>query len=404
MQRLLLLLASVLIVCVALAADAPESQARWWKGNTHTHTLWSDGQAAPEVPTDWYRSNGYHFLVLSDHNILQQGERWFPVSEDGKSRLKPAELEGLLERFPGEVQLRDGAKGREMRLVTLAELKARFERAGEFLLVPGEEVTASWRDEAGTSYAVHINAMGLRDRVPPRGGDSVAGLMNDALDAIEAHGKEHGVPVLAHINHPNMGWGVSWEDLAQMRADRFFEIYNGHRSVRNHGDATHPGTEEMWDRANARRVSDLDLPLLYGVATDDAHDYYGGKTSVTGRGWVQVWATELSEAALIGAMKAGDFYASSGVTLQVVSRGPKRYLVDIEEEEGVTYTTRFIGVLEGSEEPVVLAETGEDPAAYDYTGEELFVRAVVTSSEDHPDPYAAGDKEAAWTQPSAPGR
>src|SRR5262245_32769399 len=51
----------------------------WLKGNTHTHTLWSDGDAAPEKVADWYKSHGYDFLVLSDHNIMLDGEKWRKV-------------------------------------------------------------------------------------------------------------------------------------------------------------------------------------------------------------------------------------------------------------------------------------------------------------------------------------
>jgi hypothetical protein len=47
----------------------------------------------------------------------------------------------------------------------------------------------------------------------------------------------------------------------------------------------------------------------------------------------------------------------------------------------------------------VLAETKSNPAAYAFTGEELYVRAQVVSSEDHPNPYAKGDKQRAWVQP-----
>ena len=44
-------------------------------------------------------------------------------------------------------------------------------------------------------------------------------------------------------------------------------------------------------------------------------------------------------------------------------------------------------------------ETTDNPAVYTFRGDELYVRAVVTSSVDHPNPYAEGDKEAAWAQP-----
>ncbi len=43
---------------------------RWYKGNTHTHTLNSDGDSTPDAVVQWYREHGYQFLVLTDHNFL----------------------------------------------------------------------------------------------------------------------------------------------------------------------------------------------------------------------------------------------------------------------------------------------------------------------------------------------
>ena len=42
--------------------------SNWYKGNIHTHTTESDGDADPDFVTRWYRDHGYDFLVLSDHN------------------------------------------------------------------------------------------------------------------------------------------------------------------------------------------------------------------------------------------------------------------------------------------------------------------------------------------------
>ena len=65
----------MLLACVlcALAACHKPSVAtghitasdRWWRGNTHTHTLWSDGDDIPELVADWYKRNGYHFLAIT---------------------------------------------------------------------------------------------------------------------------------------------------------------------------------------------------------------------------------------------------------------------------------------------------------------------------------------------------
>lgn len=55
--------------------DTPEPTQRWWKGNLHTHSLWSDGDDFPEMIPDGYKRDGYHFLVLSDHNVPPEERR-----------------------------------------------------------------------------------------------------------------------------------------------------------------------------------------------------------------------------------------------------------------------------------------------------------------------------------------
>ena len=54
----------------ARSATAAGSAGRWFKGNTHTHTLNSDGDSTPDEVVRWYRDHSYHFLVLTDHNFL----------------------------------------------------------------------------------------------------------------------------------------------------------------------------------------------------------------------------------------------------------------------------------------------------------------------------------------------
>lgn len=404
MQRLVLLGAFLLtLLLVSWLPAGGGSEPRWWRGNTHTHTFWSDGDAAPEVAAEWYRDRGYEFLVLSDHNGLSVGERWFPVSEDGSRRLSAEELDGLIERFGAEqIEVREREGRREMRLKTLAELRERYEEPGRFLFIQGEEITSSWRQvEPKRDFPVHINAIHLESYIPPRGGQSVVDLMNKVLGDVAAHAEESGNEVLAHINHPNFGWGITWEDLAAIENERFFEVYNGHRGVRSDGDADHPSTERMWDLANARRCTELGLPLLYGVATDDSHHYGGQTVAMPGRGWIMVLSEELEPNALLRAMKAGDFYASTGVGLKSIAGDGSTYRVEIEAEEGLRYRTEFLGATKEGAEPRVFAATDGNPAVYTMTGAELFVRARVTSSRLHPNPFADGDFEQAWTQPIA---
>jgi hypothetical protein len=388
-------------------APAPRGEpaaARWFRGNTHTHTLWSDGDAAPELAVDWYVRHGYDFLVISDHNILPEGDFWRPLG-DGYQEARPALVAALRARFgPDSVELRRGPDGREeMRLRTLGELRAQFERPGRFLLVTGEEISDSF-----DGRPIHHGAVNLTRTIAPPGGETVRDLLRRTLRLIAEEGRRTGRPVLGHLNHPNYEWGVSAEDLAAVPEERFFEVYNGHRLVRNEGDAGHPGTEAIWDRVLAARLGTLGGPPLYALATDDAHDFLAnpGGTSNPGRGWVVVRAAELTADAITAALLAGDFYASSGVALAGVRADGEGLTVEVEAEPGVTYTIRFVGTRRPGEAPGAHPEVGEllaeiagPRATYRFAGDELYVRATVVSSRRHPNGYSPDDRETAWVQP-----
>ena len=75
-----------------------------------------------------------------------------------------------------------------------------------------------------------------------------------------------------------------------------------------------------WDITLALRLGKHRLPVVYGLATDDAHGYheYGVGKVNPGRGWVMVKAPFLTAEAIVKGMEAGDFYASTGVVLNEV--------------------------------------------------------------------------------------
>jgi hypothetical protein len=395
------------------ASDEPASP-RWLRGNTHTHTLWSDGDAPPETAVAWYVDHGYDFLVLSDHNLVQNGERWFDVSPDG--RLTPAKVDAVRERFGDEwpeMATNDDDGGERMRLRTLAELKRAFDRPDEFVLVPGEEVTSSHR-----LSQIHINALNVDATIPAAKGESVQATLQANLDAIIAWGKANDRPVLAHLNHPNFRKSLASVNLAEMRGERFFEVYNGHRSVENERVGDRPSTEEMWDLALVARLHGGagDGEPLYGIATDDAHDHYAANAvSIPGRGWVMVRCDVVEPDAIIEAMRRGDCYASSGVFLDDIRVEEGRLIVDpaavVDASAEETLTVEFIGTRVVDGEPGKIGEVlarveqplgSGEPVAYRFADDELYVRARLTSSRPHPRPYAEGDREMAWTQPATP--
>ncbi len=384
---------------VSMACTGARS-GQWYRGNTHAHSLWSDGDAAPEAVVQWYRDHGYDFLSLTDHDVLQRGERWYRVSEAGP--LTPERLGDLRRTFgPQWIETRRDEEGERMRLKTLAELRERFEVPGAFLLIEGEEIS-----DYCAGKPLHINVFNPVEHIPIQGGETIMETVERDLQAINEQAATTGRNLLAHINHTNWRWALTAEELASMQGTHLFEVYNGSTGCNNYGDETHPGMDEVWDIANTLRLTRLGLGPLYGVATDDTHNYFAVNPEVhhPGRGWIVVRTPVLETDAVLDAMRAGEFYASTGVELLDVQRGRNRYLVEMAVEDGVSYTTRFIGTRMRGDDPgepgIVLHETTANPAVYRYDGDELYVRARVVSirMQAHP---AAGEEapEQAWTQP-----
>jgi hypothetical protein len=389
----------------------------WWKGNLHTHSLWSDGDDYPEMIVEWYKTNDYNFLALSDHNVLLQGEQWIDVTNN-KGGL--AALEKYLIRHGTNWVERREFKGKEqVRLKTLNEFRKLSEEPGRFLLIASEEIS-----DRHLTAPVHLNATNLRELIKPQGGSNVFEVMQNNVNAVLDQRMRTGQPMFPHLNHPNFGWGVTAEELMRVQGERFFEVHNGHPAVHNEGDATHSGVERMWDIILTWRLAVLNMGPIFGIGVDDSHNYHGEgpDQSNSGRGWVMVRAPRLTPEAILQAMEAGEFYASSGVRLKDARRGKDWYEIEIEPEEGVTYTTQFIGTRRGfdrSNEPVrnaagealrvthryskdvgeVFADVNGATATYTLKGDEFYVRAKVISSKLKRNPYLKGETEAAWTQP-----
>lgn len=365
---------------------------RWYKGNLHTHSYWSDGDEFPEMILDWYKTHGYDFVALSDHNTMARGEKWIKVV---KSRMYAEAFDKYLAKFGPEWVTYKVDSGRtHVKLKTYPEYKKRFEDKN-FLIVPAEEITDRFEGKP-----IHLCATNLQNVLPPQGGTSVMETMQRNVDAVLAQRKETGVPMFPHINHPNFYYAISTQDMIGLRGERFFEVYNGHPLVHNEGDSLHPGTEQMWDEINVAYFK-RQQPLLMGLGTDDSHSYhqFGTAYSNAGRGWVMVYATSLEAGTLIEAMERGDFYSSSGVTLKDVSVQKKTLSVEVAEEAGVTYTIEFIGATADDEKAKVLKRIMGTKASFQLTAQHLFVRARITSSKMKPNPYRENEVEMAWTQP-----
>ena len=323
--------------------------------------------------------------------------------------------------------------GGEVRLKPLAEYRTLFEEPGRFLMIPSMEVTSAWkRPKTATTPEqtgpVHMNLTNPRTLVAPVAADNAVEIMQRSVEAVRAQREATGQPMFIHLNHPNFVWGITAEELMQVHHEKFFEVYNGHPGVHNAGDAAHLSNEEIWDVVLTRRLAELKLDVMYGIGVDDSHNYHEqmlGKSN-SGRGWVMVRACHLTPESIILAMEAGDFYATSGVTLKDVTRTATTLALEIQTEPGVTYVTQFIGTRRGYDPAsqllparegdaaaaktlphrryskdvgAVLAEVKGATASYTLQGDELYVRARVISSKAKVNGSVADEFETAWTQP-----
>ena len=366
---------------------------RWYKGNLHTHTYWSDGDEYPELVLDWYKTHGYDFVALSDHNTLARDEKWVRVIKSG---FYEASFKKYVERFGKEWVTSKIESGRTLvKLKTYPEYKKLMEDKN-FLIIPAEEISDKFEGKP-----IHIGGINLQTFVPPQHGTSVTETMQRNVDVVLKQRKETDIPMFPHINHPNFHYAISVQDMIDLHGERFFEVYNGHPEVNNEGDSTHVGMEQMWDLINIGYFK-KNQPLLLGMGTDDTHDYhqFGPSFSNSGRGWVMVLSSSLEPHTLIDAMERGDFYASSGVTLNQVKVLKNEISLDVKSEQGVNYTIEFIGVAKGAESAMVLKRIAGTSGKFKITSQHAFVRARVISSRPKPNsPYGESEFEMAWTQP-----
>lgn len=333
----------ILVLMLAALATA-DAQGKWFRGNTHTHTLNSDGDSPPDSAARWYRDHGYQFLFITDH----------------------------------EKQTDPGP------------LNQKFGVPGKFMLIAGQELTQRVVDS--THYRklrqAHVNALGAREVVMPQGergrasGITMREGYADNVARIRAAG---GIP---QINHPNFIWSVRLQDLVALPDSVLLEIANAHTGVNNAGDDTSPSTEALWDSLLTRGKT------IFGVADDDAHSFRpqdadSYELTRPGRGWIMVRADTLTADAILGGIRRGDFYASTGVMLDSLTMSGSELRLSMTERQEARFLTEFIG--SGGQ---VLARVRGPHASYPIKGNEGYVRARVTDSNGR----------RAWTQTVRVGR
>ena len=168
----------------------------------------------------------------------------------------------------------------------------------KLLLIPGEEITLN------LPYTIHINAIGIKKVIEPTLRSTKVKTLQANIDNIINSGG------LAEINHPNFRWALNEKDLVQVRGAHFIEVFNGNYNTHNYGGGGKKSVEEMWDEMLSKKIK------IWGVAVDDSHHFkeeFAPHRHNPGRGWVEVFAKNLSEKNILDSMRNGNFYFSNGV-------------------------------------------------------------------------------------------
>jgi hypothetical protein len=310
---------------------ASAQTGHWFRGNTHTHTLQSDGDSPPDSIARWYRDHGYNFLFITDHEKLTD-----PVP-----------------------------------------LNAKYGLPGKYLLIQGQEVTQRVADSTHVDKIrqAHLNSLGASQLVMPIGKNGLASgiTMREGyatnVAAIRAAG---GLP---QINHPNFRWSVRLSDLTELPDSSLIEVMNAHTGVNNDGDALGtPGTEALWDSLLTRGK------VIFAIGDDDAHSFRPANADAyeltrPGRSWIVVRADTLTAPAILSGIRRGDFYASTGVMFENFTSDANELKITIKPVADSRYRTEFIG-----RAGEVLATVNGLVATYVIRGNEGYVRARVTDS------------------------
>jgi len=143
------------------------SPMHWYRGCLHCHSNVSDGDSSPEKVVEWYRSRGYDFIALTDHNRFTDVDR------------------------------------------------AGLNRHNNFLVIGGEEVTMNCKNRP-----VHINGIGIRHLVKPIRAKSIEEMVAVTVLNIRKAGG------IAQIDHPFYMGRFSEKELGVIGGFFLLEVHN----------------------------------------------------------------------------------------------------------------------------------------------------------------------------------
>ncbi len=255
---------------------------KWYKGNLHCHTTNSDGKSSPQRVASYYKSLGYHFLGISDHNHLTKLEEYG---------------DNLDENFIG-IPCCEYSGARNCHVLALNVNNA---------VGPTDRNMGEWPKEK---------------------------ILQDGINKIS---HAHGIPVICH---PSWEWTFTEKEIMLTKNCSFFEVCNAAPDCNSYPTPGLSANEQIWDKllsANFR---------FKGIATDDAHLYhrnYDPRISIGGKGWIVVKSKNLVKKNILNAIINGCFYATTGIEILQYSVTKKQIRISIHPKGREKVTFEFFG-------------------------------------------------------------
>lgn len=246
---------------------------------------------------------------------------------------EPVWLESPYDANPDSLWLRGSLHAHTSRSdggATMQELVRAYAGKGhDFLAVSDHDVASDYEGidacgltllhgcevSAGGAHILQVGGKGRPDPVADR---------LCVLDAIRAAGG------FAVLNHPN--WGPDFDHypfaLLVQHVSRAVGIEICNATVRG-GPGHHVATDK-WDRLLSRGL------WTWGFANDDAHSIVG-----IDQAWNMVQARDRSPGAILDALRAGRFYASTGVRIAAIRTEGARLLIEAPDAQAILVVTSF---------------------------------------------------------------
>lgn len=335
-----------------------------YKGNLHSHTVNSDGCHTPMESVAAFRTHGYSFLCLSEHDLYTDYRADFD-SEDF-ILLPGLEASACLYAEEGSEGAGAGTRagagtGASASAGGVSAPKPRLLKTHHMLGILGTDEMVA----AAPERFEHLERL---EPLVRYGSWDGAALAQELADTLHRHG------CIATYNHPI--WSrVEADEFVGVEGLNGLEIYN--YDTVNESATGYDVT--YWDLMLRRGIR------MNGFASDDNHDH--GRFDDAFGGWIVVLAPELTRDAVIRAILAGSYYSSSGPEIRAWGVRDGHVWVECSPCERVTLVAG--GCVGAGETIIDTTGAGLRRAEFALRGDETYVRVECVDARG----------KTAWTNP-----